>query len=766
MAIDKSKYIGKFVDEGLENISMVETLLFEIKEGSSAQDDLVTLMRALHTLKGSARMLEFKEVETLSHALETVFIALKDERISINDKAVRLLLAGLEEVKTGVNQIKAGEAENIRTADFQKELAALSANEEYTIPGSTAPVKTAQIETEGGPRPEMPALSETAAGPEAPQAEQKPEASADSGKQGEKPASGSKRNKLEEAKSESIRISLDRIDEVIHSMAALQSLEIAARNIARETEELNKASGQYSRLISTTSTAAGSPLLQEFRSLELMASKLGSLVKNYTLDVGNHIRSAYDSVISLRMLPLSTVLDAYPRFVFTIASELGKQVQIRIEGAENEIDKNLIESLSEVFLHMIRNSIDHGIEAPEERRAAGKNETGLLVIRCVRESGNMKVTITDDGKGINLEGIRKKIVDKGLVSKDTAAGLGEEELINFIFQSGFSTAEKLSNVSGRGVGMDAVKSNIERMKGSIAIQTKPGEGTVFTISVPLSMASLMGFPISSGAMKFIIPANFVDTVMLIDTKDIITVVDRPGIKYNGRIIKLFYLNHILKIPVNEKKNTGDSVFVVIVQAYEETVAIAVNQINSMRQVILKTLPAFMGNMEVFSGVVLSEDYEMVPALHIPTVIRMARRTKTIDMKKRHVDYERMRKSVLVVDDSGPTRDIERDILEAEGYKVDTAADGSEALAAAKNTQYDLICTDIVMPNMDGFMLTENIRKNDRLKHLPIIVISSKADQADQNRAALLGVNRYIVKNSFNNHNLVAAVRELIGEANG
>jgi CheY-like chemotaxis protein len=157
---------------------------------------------------------------------------------------------------------------------------------------------------------------------------------------------------------------------------------------------------------------------------------------------------------------------------------------------------------------------------------------------------------------------------------------------------------------------------------------------------------------------------------------------------------------------------------------------------------------------------------MIPALHIPTVIRMARRTKTIDMKKRHVDYERTRKSVLVVDDSRPTRDIERDILENEGYKVDTATDGSEALAAAKIAQYDLICTDIAMPNMDGFMLAENIRKNDQLKHIPIIVVSSKSDEKDQNRAALLGVNRYIVKNSFNDHSLVAAVRELIGEANG
>jgi CheY-like chemotaxis protein len=222
----------------------------------------------------------------------------------------------------------------------------------------------------------------------------------------------------------------------------------------------------------------------------------------------------------------------------------------------------------------------------------------------------------------------------------------------------------------------------------------------------------------------------------------------------------------LKIHLDEKKNDSGSVFVVIVRAYEETVALAVNQISSMRQVILKTLPSFMEQIEVFSGVVLSEDYEMIPALHIPTVIRMARRTKTIDMKKRHVDYERTRKSILVVDDSRPTRDIVRDIFEAEGYKVDTATDGSEGLAAAKNVHYDLICTDISMPNMDGFMLTQNIRKNDSLKNIPVIVISSKNDEKDKNRAAQLGANRYIVKTSFNDHNLVIAVRELIGAANG
>ena len=736
--IDKSKYIPRFVEEGFENITTAETLLFEIKESTSLQDDIITLMRALHTLKGSARMLEFREIESLVHSLETVFTALKEERIHLNDKAVRLLLSGFDEVETGIQkiksgQVKSGEKENIRTGLFIKELEALSANEDYDVPVPAVITPDAAMLTK-----DHKSLSQ--------EAEQKII------------------SKNENNKTESIRISLDRINNIIHNMAALQSLEIAARNIARDFEVLNTQSWQFSKL-ARTELAFASPLLQEFRSIESISTKLGSLVKNYALDVGNHIRSAYDSVISLRMLPLSTALDAYPRYVFNMASELGKQVRVIIEGADNEIDKNLIESLSEIFLHMIRNSIDHGIETPDERRKAGKNETGILTICCVRESGNMKVTISDDGKGISTEAIRLKIVEYGLVSKDAAAALGEEELLNYIFQSGFSTKDQLSDVSGRGVGMDAVRSNIESMKGSIAVKTIIGEGTVFSISVPLSMASLMGFPVTSGNMRFIIPANFVDTIMLVNTKDIITVVDRPGIKYEDRIIKLFHLHHILKIHAQE---TGDenSIFVVIIHAYEETIALAVNEISSMRQVILKNMPSFMEQMTIFSGLVLSEDYEMIPALHIPQLIRMARQTKTIDMKKRHIDYERLRKSILVVDDSGPTRDVLKDIFEAEGYKVDTAKDGSEALAAAKNTQYDLICTDIVMPNMDGFMLTENLRKNDQLMHIPIIVISSRMDEEDQNKATLLGANRYITKVSFNKQNLTAAVKDLIGEANG
>ncbi|MDR1031480.1 MAG: response regulator [Treponema sp.] len=731
MGINKEKYIGKFIDEGIENCATIETLLLDIKDGESLEDDLVSLLRSLHTLKGSARMLEFTRIEAVAHALESVFIALKEQRITFSDKALRLSFSSLDLLKAGFAAIQQSKTDAIKTQDFERALAALAANEDFTLPslGSIEPEPSAQVHAQ-------PVVS------------------------GE-----TKRERIEELKSESIRIPLQKINDIIKHTASLQSLEISAKNISRETETVHAVCTQFLKLL-IAENQVNAPLVQECRHLEQVIRKISSKMKNYAIDVGNHTKSAYDSVISLRMLPLSTVLDAYPRYVFEIASELGKQVQLHLEGAENEIDKNIIETLSEVFIHTVRNAIDHGIETPEKRREAGKPEVGRISICCIRESGSMKISIADDGKGIAIEEIKKKIIEQQRISAEYAAQLSHEEVMNYIFQSGVSTSSQVSTMSGRGVGMDAVRNSVEHMKGSIFVESSPGKGTCFTILVPLSIASLIGFPVRCGEMKFIIPANFVDTVLLVNKDAIITVVDHPGIKFNNHIVKLYYLNQILRVHIPDQSQEQASLFVVIIKAYDEIIALAIDSISNMRSVILKSMPSFMEAMPVFSGVVLSEDYEMVPAIHVPTLITMAKRVTSFDLKKQHIDYEKVRKAILIVDDSLHTREIERDILQAEGYKVDTAADGSEALMAAKNNRYDLICTDINMPQMDGFMLTENIRKNNDLAGIPIIVISSKSSEEDQKQAAMLGANRYIIKNSFNNHNLITAVRDLIGEAHG
>ncbi|WP_461255044.1 hybrid sensor histidine kinase/response regulator [Treponema sp. R80B11-R83G3] len=742
MAIDKEKFIKKYIDEGLEILSTVETLIFDIKDGVSVEDDLATLLRSLHTLKGTSRMLEFKRIEELSHLLESVFVAIREQRIGFSENALKLILSSLDILKDGINVLQNTKDDNIEIGEYVKNLTLLAAGEEYSLPKTE---KSASIKKQSSEKDAvMPQTSETAQAPAEKETANKTQVP----------------EKHKDTKSESIRVPLEKIDEIIKSIASLHTLEISAKSLSQNSMEITKLMKDFSK--SFKEYKKYDPVqAANFRKLERMGERLNSALKNYFIDAETSIRTAYDRVISLRTLPISTIFDSYPRYVFHLSQELGKKVRLVIEGQENEIDKNIIETISEVFIHLVRNAVDHGIETPQERITAGKDETGIISIICSRESGNMKIIISDDGRGIDLEKIRQKAVKGGFVTAAAAAGLSKEELINLIFQSGFSTSGSLSSVSGRGVGMDVVRECVESLKGSILVDSVQGEGSKFTIIVPLSIAALMGFPIECNGMKFIIPANFVEAIMLLNRDEIITVVDKPEIKYNDRIIKLYYLSQILQIKT-DAAGVSDILFVVIIRSYDDIAAIAVNNIDSMRSVILKTMPAFMENMSIFSGIVLNEDYEMVSVLHIPTVIKMAKRIKALDIKKHAIEFDKLKKSILIVDDSLPIREIESEILSSEGYVVDTAADGAQALKAAKTNHYDLICTDLNLPVMDGFMLIENLKKNEDLSKIPIIVISSMDNEEEQKRTFQLGASRYIVKNSFNNHNLLDAVNSLVG----
>jgi len=749
MAINKEKYIKKYFDEGHENVVLIETLLFDIKEGVSVEDDLANLLRALHTLKGSSRMLEFKRIEELSHSLEGVFVSLREQRIGLSENAVKLILSSLDLLKSGFNLLLETKNDEIEIYEHVKNLSLLASNEEYSLPETSISSSVSGINLKH--------KNEKAENPNQNDNELNHSVLND-----DKQIHPSKQQK--DSKTETIRLSIEKIDGIIKSIATLQFLEITAKSISQDSMLISSMIKEFSKII-RDNKKFDTALLSDFRKLERMSDKLNSALRNYSIDAGNYIRSSYDSVISLRTLPISTILDNYPRYVYQVSGELGKKARLNIEGKDNEIDKNIIEALSEVIMHMVRNAIDHGLETPRERLAAGKNEIGNLSIICSRESGNMKIIISDDGRGIDIEKIRKKVVREGFVSAAAAEELSREDLTNFIFQSGFSTSGNVSNVSGRGVGMDVVRESIETLKGSIVVESSHGYGTTFTIMVPLSIAALMGFPIECGKMKFIIPANFVDNILLLNRREIITVVDRPEIKYNDRIIKLFYLNQILQIK-EEQVNSQDILFIVIIRSYDDVAALAVDNIDSMRSVILKSMPGIMEKLNVFSGIVLNEDYEMISVLHIPTVIKMAKRIKTFEIKNRSIEFEKLRKSILVVDDSLPTREIECEILMSEGYITDSASDGAQALKMAKQKHYDLILTDLNMPVMDGFMLIENLKKNEELLNIPIIVISSISVEEEQERALQLGASKYIVKNSFNNQNLLEAVKELIGGLNG
>ncbi|GHS86969.1 hybrid sensor histidine kinase/response regulator [Campylobacterota bacterium] len=717
MKLNRDKYISKFLSEAEENIASVENALMIFKDDPSAIAELDRILRSFHILKGSARMLAFKGVEALTHAAESAFISVRDRRVTLDDRSTHLILLAVDELKNALKEIVASKTDQTSGAEEIKTALISFANaEDFKLP-------THEQQAPQAHKTEIGAIGEG-----------------------------------------SVRVDTAKIDEIIRSIAAIQSSNGEAWEIGRNAEALVavydalyekiKESGVMNEEVTTAAITFG-------RTLRGGISRTKRRFMAY--DAG--LKKAYDAALSLRMMPLSTILDNYSRLVYDMAGEIGKRARIVIEGAQNEIDKTVIDALEIALLHLVRNALDHGIEPPDEREKLGKDPVGTIKIACSRESGNMKISISDDGKGIDYDAVKNRVIKMGLRSAEEAEKMVRTELGNYIFQSGLSTKKEITEISGRGVGMDAARTAIEHIKGTIILKSEVNKGSIFTIITPLSIASFMGFPVTVGEHKFIIPVNFIDNVLLVEQNQIINVIDRPSIEYDGRVVRLYFLRNVLRIKQANIADEEAAQFVVIIHAYDEIAAFAVGGIESMRPVIVKPLPRVMSRFAPFSGAILDDNGAIAPVLQIPALLKMAHRVKPIDLKARHIEYERTLKRILVVDDSAPIREIAKDILSNEGYIVDTADDGAEALTLLKDRRYDLVCTDINMPNMDGFELAQNIRENFALKDLPIVIVSLRSSQSDRDRSAKIGVNRYIVKNSFDNKSLIGAVKELIGRPN-
>ncbi|MDR2906203.1 MAG: response regulator [Helicobacteraceae bacterium] len=760
MALNKEKYVAKFVAESRENITAAENGLMIVVSDPAAADELDRVLRYLHTLKGSARMLNLKRVESLAHKIESAFVSVRERRAKLSERATQLILLGIDALKDMLNALAEGAEESAEPSEIERELINFAEGAEFKVPKSEKEGKKTfdHAKSQSKKTSNNEKHSEKAEKTEK-SAEKKP--SRDQGyNQSRAEKKESKARSYVRKETDSVRVDVAKIDEIIKSLSTIQNRENEAQNLGKR---LNQIAAEFDLLYEKLKLAAvDERLLDDLVLFGRNIRKSAFESRCHSLNLAANLKTSYDGAIALRMLPLSTILDAYPRVVYDIATQLGKRVRLTIEGAENEIDKNTIEAMQDALLHIIRNTVDHGIESPAEREAAGKEPEGKIQVSCRREGGNMKISIKDDGRGIDYEGIRRKVVALELKTEEDAANLSEAELINFIFQSGFSTSSEVSQISGRGVGLDAARIGVERVKGAITTKSEIGRGSEFIVVAPLSIAALMGFGAHTDRHNFVIPANFVENIFILTPEKIVTIADCPYIEYQNKMIRLHYLHNVLKIRRDKAANAVN--FAVITRVYDDLFAIAIDDVKALSEHIVKPMPKIMERLALFNGAVVSEDYGFALVLNIPSLVKMARRAKSIDLKAKRVDQNSLLKRVLVADDSASTREIVKDILEGEGYAVDTANDGAQALAKIKERRYDLVCTDINMPNMDGFELTRNIRKSPALRDLAVIMISVKSSKEDMERARLIGVDRYIIKHSFQNRNLIRAARELIGDS--
>ena len=474
-----------------------------------------------------------------------------------------------------------------------------------------------------------------------------------------------------------------------------------------------------------------------------------------------------EGLMRSRMVPFSRLVPRLRRIVRQVSGELGKRVSFELDNVEGELDRSVLERMIAPLEHMLRNAVDHGIEMPEDRLAAGKPETGRIILTLNREGGDVLLRLIDDGRGINLPRVREKAIERGLMSAD--ATLSERDIMQFILHAGFSTAESVTQISGRGVGMDVVHSEIKQLGGAVTINSKADEGTEFTVRLPFTVSVNRALMVRIGEERYAIPLNTIEGIVRVSSFELEHYYEDPEsrFEYAGESYDVRYLGSLLDTGARPKlEGQVMPLPVILVRTAQSAVAIQVDMLMGSREIVVKSLGAQFANVIGLSGATVMGDGSVVVILDPHAMIRqtaaLGHSTETLLQQLPVEDPEQNIKTVMVVDDSVTVRKVTSRFLEREGYEVLIAKDGADALMVLQDRVPDLMLLDIEMPRMDGFEVAKNVRSSSRLKDIPIIMITSRTGEKHRDRAFSLGVNDYLGK-PYQEDMLLKSIKQLIGE---
>jgi chemosensory pili system protein ChpA (sensor histidine kinase/response regulator) len=462
------------------------------------------------------------------------------------------------------------------------------------------------------------------------------------------------------------------------------------------------------------------------------------------------------------MVPFARQVQRLERVVRQTAQEYGKKARVEFAGVESELDRNVLERMAPPLEHLLRNAIVHGIEPPAERVAAGKPETGLVSVRLTRDGPQLVIDVSDDGRGLNLAAIRRKAVQMGLIPED--AVLGEADTIAFIFEPGFSTASEVTQAAGRGVGMDVVNAEIKQLGGSIEVKTQAGAGTHFIVRLPLSLAITQALLIHVAEEMYALPMNTIEGIARINRSELPRYLDGrgPNFEYGGQHYRVRQMAEMLHLHAMDLKEGEKSVPLLLVRAGDRRVALAVDEVLGTREVVIKAVGLQVSSVVGVSGATILADGRVVVILDLPALAQ-ARLRRVLTAEARHVpvaESEEERPLIMVVDDSITMRRVAERTLVRNGFRVSTAKDGMDALGKLQTEFPAVVLLDIEMPRIDGFELATYMRNSDKLKSVPIIMITSRSGEKHRARAEQIGVERYMIK-PYQEDQLIQNIHELL-----
>jgi two-component system chemotaxis sensor kinase CheA len=472
-----------------------------------------------------------------------------------------------------------------------------------------------------------------------------------------------------------------------------------------------------------------------------------------------------DGIRRVRMMPFDTVLGGFQRMVRDLARELGKDVVLDVQGAMIELDKKVLEEIRDPLMHLLRNAVGHGIEMPAERAEQGKPGRGTITLTVAHQGSLVSITVEDDGRGIDLQAIRRTALKAGVIGQEELDTLTDQGLMQLTLLPGISTSRQVTDLSGRGIGLDVVRQKVQDLQGRIDIESWPGRGTRFQLTVPVSLATARGLLARIMDEVYVLPLSSIQKIIMVTSDDVHTVEGREMIAVNGRQTALVPLATVLERPTLHS-NPLDTAPAVVLQVGATQAAFVVDELLGEQEMIVKGLGAQLVHVRNVAGATLLGNGRVVMILNPAEMIRSIQRDGTRSLPAFAVPLPESTPmpTILVVDDSITTRTLEKNILEAAGYRVITAVDGIEAMGYLASDDCDLVVADVQMPRMNGFELTETIKGHEQFGHLPVILVTSLESQEDRSRGLTAGADAYIVKSAFDQEDLLSTIRQMLSEA--
>ncbi|AZD06570.1 Chemotaxis protein cheA [Pseudomonas chlororaphis] len=747
--------------------------LLALERNPTQADQLEACMRAAHSLKGAARIVGVDAGVSVAHVMEDCLVSAQEGRLYLRPEHIDALLQGtdfLMRIATPGSQVS------------EQDIAAYVALMEQLIgsPGA-APAGVVPPRLE----PNLPPMAELQLQPPRVEPEpqvppfEMPQEVLQETLQETAAAITPKGKKLAEGGERVLRVTAERLNSLLDLsskslvetqrlkpyLAALQRLKRLQSNGLRALENLNgHLKEQVLGLEALEALEDARRLLAE--SQQVLTEKTAEL-DEFGWQASQRAQVLYDTALACRMRPFADVLVGQVRMVRDLGRSLGKQVRLEVEGEKTQVDRDVLEKLEAPLTHLLRNAVDHGIETPEQRLLAGKPAEGLIRLRASHQAGLLVLELSDDGNGVDLERVRQSIVERQLSPAETAAQLSEEELLTFLFLPGFSLRDKVTEVSGRGVGLDAVQHMVRQLRGAVQIEQVAGQGSRFHLEVPLTLSVVRSLVVEVGEEAYAFPLAHIERMCDLEPDDIVQLEGRQHFWHEGRHVGLVAASQLLQRPAGQ--NNDSTLKVVVIRERDAVYGVAVERFIGERTLVVLPLDDRLGKVQDISAGALLDDGSVVLIVDVEDMLRSVDKllnTGRLERIARHNRHqaETARKRILVVDDSLTVRELQRKLLLNRGYDVAVAVDGMDGWNALRSEDFDLLITDIDMPRMDGIELVTLLRRDNRLQSLPVMVVSYKDREEDRRRGLDAGADYYLAKASFHDDALLDAVVELIGGA--